>query len=714
MTMLAKLRLAATGLFTFAIFSAGAGGEVPEKTQLSVLTNIVPRMLTNFHYKRAPFDDAISSLTFDEYFLVLDPGKVYFTAEDIARFEPYREKLDDLSAKGDSHFAFEVYDLYRERVKLYREFAETRLRQPFDFTADETVKLDRRKERYCANLDELKTLWEKKLKSEVLTNRLYDRVSEYEKSDPRRFDGKSEEEKAKILEQDKLAEMWKTSPEERVKRRLHDMTNVLEQNDDLTVLALFLAAISLSYGPHTSYMAPAADENFDIQMKLSLCGIGATLTSDDGFVKVVDIVPGSPAAKEGSLHAGDRIIMVAQQGEEPVNVVDMALDRVVKMIRGEEGSVVTLTVLPGREGRGAAPRQISIERGVVQLKDSEAKGKVYSHQTADGEVKIGVIKLDSFYMDFDAYASGDENYKSCSRDVARLLDEFNASGVDAVVMDLRNNGGGSLAESIALSGLFIEAGPVVQVRTAGETPYVDYDDDGGYVAFTGPMVILTSRLTASASEIFSGAMKDYNRALLMGDSRTFGKGTVLQVTKLDRLLKSVNMNFDAGSLGFEAAVFYRVNGESTQARGIASDIAFPSYTENMEIGEEFSRNYLPWDAIRPVKHALCRNNAEFSALKDELARRSRERLASDPKYLRLAEKVAKAAETLKSGEISLNEEARFNEYLENRDVNIELDEETEYEYPLDLPEDPSANDKDLLLNEALNVLADWVELERAN
>ncbi len=678
---------------------------VTEDMQLAILSNIVPRFLANYQYRHAAFDDQLSSKVFDEYFRTLDPNKSYFTAEDIAGFESYRFQLDDLAAAGNSDFAFKVYDLFRHRMAMYREFAEETLKSPMDFSIEESVVIDRRNADYFANMTELKEFWRKKLKSEVLSNRLLNRIREHEAAADKNNDQLSAEEKRDRAEKQELAAAWSRSPEEQVLRRLRDVSNTLTQSDRVDILALYLAAVSHCYGPHTDYLAPADDENFDIAMKLSLFGIGATLSVDDGYVKVVEVVPGSPAAREGSLKAGDRIIAVAQDGAEPVDVIDMALDHVVKLVRGAEGTKVTLTVLPGREGRSAAPRLISIVRGKVELKESEAKGKVYEVKDGDGAaMKIGVIKLDSFYMDFDAFIDGDKNYKSCTRDVRAILDDFTASGVDAVVMDMRINGGGSLPEAIALSGLFIESGPIVQVRQAGDGPQIENDPDSS-ISFSGPMAVLTSRFTSSAAEIFSGAMKDYQRALIIGDSRTYGKGTVLQVTKLERVLDAVRLAFPAGSLRYECAVFYRVNGDSTQARGIEPDLVFPSLTDHMEIGEEFSSNYLPWDSIKPASYRLF--DPLLPEKKKVLMEKSAARLNADPAFTGYRDRVVRAGAALQRKEVSLNEDVRFDEYLKN----VEFEKLTQQ-----LEGEPSeelvAGNDDMMLGEAMNILVDWVDLEK--
>ncbi len=676
-----------------------SAAELSDDMKVALITKLTPHMLAQSHYRQTAFDDKISSLAFDEYFKLLDPQKNYFTQQDLTQFEQYRYALDDLTNNGNSKFAFDVYNLYIQRVGEFKAFAEEMLKSPLSFTDKETLETDRRNAPYCKDMDELKEFWRKRLKNEVLFSRLANRMMEYEKTHPEINNKEMSEEDIKKKETtEEVEKLWRRSPEEQVLRRLRDVNNSVSQSDRTSVLGTFLTAIARSYGPHSDYLAPVVDENFDISMKLSLYGIGATLTADDGYVRVVEIVPGSPAAKEGTLKAGDRIIAVAQGEEEPVDVVDMALDKVVKLVRGEEGSKVVLTVLPGRSGRNALPEYVSIVRGKVELKDSEASGKVYEVDTPDGKAKLGVIKLDSFYMDFDEYLAGNKNYKSCTRDVKNILKDFRTAGVQGVVMDMRSNGGGSLPEAITLSGLFIEDGPIVQIRRQNKDIVTQNDPDDD-ILFNGPLVVLTSRFTSSAAEIFSGAMKDYQRGLLMGDSRTYGKGTVLEVTKLERILQTVKMAFPAGSLKYECAVFYRVNGDSTQAKGIPADIVFPSFSEHMEIGEEFSSNHLPWDSIAAAEYKVF--DPDFEEKKLKLAAAASDRMEHDGNVKLLRERVAKVDEIRNRAEISLNEEERFAEYLANADAPEMSDD------GLTIPEG-----RDLLLNEALNVLTDWLELDK--
>ena len=700
--------LIATLLLFFATITCVSAAEISESKKIALLTKLIPHTLERIHYLHKPFNDQQSALTFEEYFILLDPAKSYFTQEDIDSFEAHRYTLDDETEVGISSFAFEVYALYLERLDLYKKFAEAMLASPssIDFTIDEAITLDRQAGPYCANMAELEELWRKRVKYEVLANRLIQRALEYQENNPELLASLSEEERKDYDRRIELAKAWQRTPEEQVLRRLHDLHNNILQRDQITVLGIFLTALARTYDPHSDYMAPVADTNFDITMKLSLEGIGAKLTSDDGYIKVAEIIPGGPAARDGVLQAGDRIIAVQQENGEPVSVIDMSLDRAVSMIRGAGGTKVTLSVLPGGKGRGAMPEQVTIVRGKVELNESAAKSKIYEMDTPAGTLKIGLITLDSFYRDFEAEAKRDPNFKSCTRDVEALLASFSREGVQGVIIDMRNNGGGSLVEAVELSGLFIEKGPVVQVRRANDMVAVEEDRDPK-IAFDGPLVILTSKLTCSSAEIFSAALRDYDRALLMGDTRTYGKGSVQELMKIDRLLRSIDLGFDAGSLKFSTSKFYRINGESTQFKGVATDIVFPSFTEDLEIGEVFSRNPLEWDSIKPARYSKFAPAGApgLAELRDDLIAASIARTLANPAVIKHRESIAEAAAARAIGEISLNEDMRFAEYVKELERESKLVEGDVGEEIVPIPED-----RDLLLAEALNVLVDWIGL----
>lgn len=681
-----------------------------EKQELGVITKLASALIANSHYRQHMLDNKISSKIFDAYFKTLDPGKIYFTKDDIKKFEKYRYYLDDLTQMGNSDFAFEVYKFYLERLKEYREFADKQLKKGFDFNKDEYIKADRSKEERCANVAELKDIWRKRLKSDVLYFRLLKRSMQLDKDKALKAAEKNGKADKKAIEM--LEKMWsKQTPEQKIQRRLRDIYNEMSQKNKLSILSIYLTCVAQTYGPHSSYFSPELEEDFNISMKLSLVGIGALLTSDNGYTKIVRIIPGGPAARDGRLKADDRIIAVTQEEGEPVDIVDMSVTNVVKLIRGKKGTKVTLTVLPGAKGHGAIPTNITIVRDKVKLKNAEASGSVRKVKDKNGKVlKIGIINLSRFYMDFDAAMRGEKDFKSSSRDVANILTKFEKEGVDGVVMDLRSNGGGSLREAIYLTGLFIDKGPIVQVRNSRRRVSVKYDPDET-IHYKGPLLVMTNKLSSSAAEIFTGAIKDYHRGIIVGDSRTYGKGTVLNVIKLDRLLRDYN-KFKAGSVKFESEVFYRVNGSSTQQLGVKPDIQLPSFTEYMEIGEEFNENHLPWDSIEEVEHKDY--NQDLKKIVSRIKELSVSRRRENPKYKILLKNIDKFNEYKKRKEISLNEKKRWAEYLAEKKM-LEANEK----YIKQISGEEGEGDKkdenkksDLLLNEAVKIMADYIDLKK--
>ena len=700
-----------SSIFTVATVSCKADDKsLNEKQELGVITKLASTLIANSHYRQHQLDNKISSKIFDAYFKTLDPGKIYFTKEDIKKFEKYRYYLDDLTNMGNSDFAFEVYKFYLGRLKEYREFAEKQLNKGFDFDKDEYIESDRSKLERCANGAELKEIWRKRLKSDVLYFRLLKHSMQLDKDKAltaAKKNGKTDKKAIEMLEK-----MWsKQTPEQKIKRRLRDIYNEMSQKSKLSILSIYLTCVAQTYGPHSSYFSPELEEDFNISMKLSLVGIGAVLTSDNGYTKIVRIIPGGPAAKDGKLKADDRIIAVTQEEGDPVDIVDMSVTNVVKLIRGKKGTKVTLTVLPGAKGHGAIPTNITIVRDKVKLKNAEASGSVRKIKDKDGKVlKIGIINLSRFYMDFDAAMRGEKDFKSSSRDVANILTKFEKEGVDGVVMDLRSNGGGSLREAIYLTGLFIDKGPIVQVRNSRRRVSVKYDPDET-IHYKGPLLVMTNKLSSSAAEIFTGAIKDYHRGIIVGDSRTYGKGTVLNVIKLDRLLRDYN-KFKAGSVKFESEVFYRVNGSSTQQLGVKPDIELPSFTEYMEIGEEFNENHLPWDSIEEVEHKDYNQN--LNKIVNQIKKLSVARRQKNPKYKILLQNIQKFNDYKKRKKISLNEKKRWAEYLAEKKM-LEANEK----YIKQISGEDEKGDKkdedkksDLLLDEAVDIMADYIDFKK--
>lgn len=682
------------------LFSVSACFAAPPRQynddELEMISRLVARVLAPNHYRAHKLDGEMSRRLYDEFLKVLDPGKLYFTVGDLQPFKARRDTLCQELAKGNANFAFELYALYTRRQREFREFAAEYLKQPIDFTVDEYCQTDRKKAEFPANDAERRELWRLRIKSDVLYFRLLDRKMKEDSAS-----GKSPDRKKKKKQQED-SPLWRSkTPEQRVLARLHDLGNAVEKRSKLDVLGLYLDALAQSYGPHSSYMPPSEDDDFDIRMGLSLIGIGATLTSEDGFIKVVNLVPGGPAALDGRLKVNDRIIAVAEEGAEPVDIIDMPVAQAVRYIRGAEGSRVTLTVLPGDKGRNASPVNIVIKRAKVQLVESAAKGKVEKVKTAEGhERKVGIITLPSFYFDLNALRNGDKNARRCSADIRKILEDFKRQQVDAVVVDLRLNGGGSLPEAILSSGLFMTTAPVVQVRSRRRLD-VQCDEDKEQ-AYAGPLVVLTSKLSASSSEIFAAALRDNARAVLVGDSRTFGKGTVLEVHTLEDSLRFFGRKIPAGTLIYETAMFFRVTGSSPQQLGVESDIVIPSLTEEMKSGEMFFYNHLPWDSIEPVKFSPCDPSLDRKIA--VLRKRSAERVAASREFMVLKQRREFYRRYRDREKVSLNEEKRWKEYREEEAVEKELDRFNDEGHPDD-------ENSDIVLDEAVRIAADLADLK---
>ncbi len=639
-------------------------------------------IISNQHYNQQPINNDISSELFDEYFKTLDPTKIYFTKSDISKFEHERYNLDDSLVNNNVDFAYEVYNLLLKKIKLYKSFAEQSVKKGFDFTINEEFITDRSKVERAQTDNDLKEIWRKRIKNEILGYKLIELT-------------KDENEKESAFHVDR-------TPEEKILKKTDQYLKRLEQNDELDVLEFYLMSLTKIYDPHSTYMKPRTQKDFDINMKLSFGGIGAVLKSEDGYTAVVKLIPGGPAEAEGSLKADDRITAVAQEGEEPVNIIDMPLSRVVELIRGPKKSKVLLTILESSKGINALPKTISITRGTVKLKDSEASGEVKTIKNSLGkEIKLGVITLPSFYMDFKA-AMNNEDYKSSTRDVKKIINNFKKEQVEGIVFDIRSNGGGSLLEAISLSGLFIKSGPIVQVKDQSGAIKISDDPDPS-VFYDGPLVILMNKLSASASEIFAGAMKDYNRAILVGDRSTHGKGTVQTIFDLNKLLPYWRLRPPAGSIKFTNAKFYRVNGESTQKKGVIPDITFPSFTDSMDIGEDSLEHALPWDTIPSADYSSYSNN--LASIIEKLKSNYNLRKNENPEYKKLLSEIERYNEIKDKIEVTLNEAKRKESYLNEKEIQKSQEKALKLNQS---EEDKEAKEKDLYLDESLNILSDYI------
>ncbi|MFN3842765.1 MAG: carboxy terminal-processing peptidase [Rehaibacterium terrae] len=575
---------------------------------------------SRYHYKPRPLDDALSAEIHKRYLDALDGERLFFLAEDIQKFDVWRTRLDDAIRAGNLQPAFDIFNVYVQRVGERVAHARALVGKDFDFGKDETWRLDRKDQPWAADRAELDELWRQYVKNDVLRLKLA---------------GRKDEEIRKTLD-----------------KRYANLETRIRQLKSEDVFQTFMNAYATAIEPHTGYMTPRTSENFNISMRLSLEGIGAVLQRQDEFIVIRSIVPGGPAAMSGKVKPGDRIVAVGQGRSGPMtDVVGWRVDDVVDLIRGPKDSVVRLELLPAEAGLDGKHEQVAIVRDKIKLEEQAAKRSILTIDTGDGQRRIGVITLPTFYQDFDARRRNDPDYTSATRDVARLLAELKAERVDGVVMDLRNNGGGSLNEAIELTGLFIDSGPVVQVREAGGRVSVESDRSGG-VAWDGPLAVLTNRASASASEIFAAAIQDYGRGLIIGE-QTFGKGTVQNLIDLDRWPRNETPRF--GQVRLTVAQFFRPTGGSTQHKGVLPDIQFPVTLDASEYGESSYDNALPWTKIAPVPHPRL---GDFGPLLPLLAERHEARVAEDPEFQWWREDVAEYRAQRARKEISLNIDVR--------------------------------------------------------
>jgi carboxyl-terminal processing protease len=607
---------AVTGFTSVAIESTEAAGKlVPiekQAEQTALYREIFDRLATR-HYRGQRIDDQLSKRYLEQYLDQLDPLKSYFLQSDIDEFNQWQTKLDDLAKRGDVKPGFVIFNRLRERAATQLAWNIDLLQDTerfFDYAGDDSLVLDADERDWLSSTAEAEIFWQKRVRDSMIRLLL---------------NGK-EEAKAKEL----------------LIKRYENQIKQFEQRDSQDVFQLYINALAALYDPHTSYFSPRTTENFQINMSLSLEGIGAELTTEDEYTKVVRIIPGGPADLQGILKAEDKIIGVGQDDEEIVDVVGWRLDDVVDLIRGAKDSTVRLEVIPGSGEAADSITLISIVRDKVKLEEKSAQSKILEIEQEGQTYKLGVIDIPAFYLDFEAYRNRDPNYKSTTRDVSKLLIDLSEQQVDGIVLDLRNNGGGSLFEATALTDLFIDRGPVVQIRDANQRIYRNQRATMPAL-YNGPMLVMINRLSASASEIFAGALQDYGRALIVG-SRSYGKGTVQDVTGLT-----------SGQLKLTISKFYRVSGDSTQHRGVLPDIAFPSAYDPEEVGESHQDNALPWDQIRGVPHA---NNSQLQDLVEPLTRAHLQRSAADPDYANLVDILALTKNWNQDQALSLNIEKR--------------------------------------------------------
>ncbi len=580
------------------------------------------RVLGRYHYSPVPLDDAMSVKIFDKYFEGLDGEKLYFTQADLDGFADLRTKMDDAINNEDLTAPFAIYNLYQKRFAERMAYARGLLKTKFDFTTDETLQLDREKAPWAKNEEEIRDLWRKRVMNDWL--RL------------------------------KLAGKDDKSIRETLDKRYDNYVNRIRKLNNEDVFQMFMNAYATAIEPHTNYLGPRSADNFDIAMRLSLEGIGCVLQSRDDYTVIREVVPGSPADKSGKLKVGDRIVGVAQGDKAFVDVLGWRLDDVVALVRGEKGTTVRLDVIPGDGGVDAKHVTVSMVRNKISMEEQAAKKSIIKVKEGGVERRIGVISLPTFYQDFEARRKGDKEFRSATRDVERILTELKKEKVDNVLIDLRNNGGGSLTEAVELTGLFIDKGPVVMQRTAEGRVEVESDIKPG-LAWDGPVGVLINRGSASASEIFAAAIQDYGRGLIIGEP-SFGKGTVQTLIDLDRFAPNEKMRY--GELKMTIAQFFRINGGTTQLRGVTPDIKLPVMTDLDSFGESSYDNALPWVAIKPAQYMPLGDLKELVA---PLQQRHEARIAKDEDFKFLQEDIAEVQRLRKENAISLNEAVRRKE-----------------------------------------------------
>lgn len=654
---------------------------VPDKEQQAASIHVSRQLLLS-HYRKQPIDRTLSERIFVNYLDTLDSQRIYFLAKDIEEFEPYRFRLDGALKTGQLEPGFNMYNRYEKRVIERLRYLLSMLDQgidKLDFTKKESLATDRKESPWLTTEAEMDDLWRKRLKSAVLALKL---------------SGKTDQEILKTL-----------------KTRYQSQLNRVLQTRNEDAFQAYMNAFTGVYDPHTTYFSPRTSENFNINMSLSLEGIGAVLQSDNEYTKVLRMVPAGPADKQGQLRPADRIVGVGQDKDgEIIDVVGWRLDEVVDLIRGPKHSTVRLEVIPAGTKDENQTKIINIVRDKVKLEEQAAQSQVIEVEKEGVTRRIGVIEIPAFYADFKAMQQGDPNYKSTTRDVKELLKELEKDGVDGLVIDLRNNGGGSLQEANMLTGLFIKEGPTVQIRNSrGVDVLKDPDPE---LVYGGPLVVLVNRMSASASEIFAGAIQDYGRGVIMG-SQTFGKGTVQSVRPLNH-----------GQIKITQAKFYRVSGASTQHKGVIPDIELPSAIDKTEIGEDALPEALPWDAIAPVEHTKYTSTSDIL---DLLKSRHEARFNATEDYQLLLEQIEFLNKRREMKTLSLNEAERKKLKLEIDNKQLELvnkERVLKGEEPFKTIEDKEKHDEalaaepkkdkelDFIAKESAEVILDLIEFNQ--
>jgi carboxyl-terminal processing protease len=680
------------------------GGPLRPQPHFAAVARQIVGALQRGHLLQQRFDDTLSARAWTNLVTAIDPERAYFRQEDLARFEPMLFKLDDAIKSGDVQFAYDVFAVFRERLKERFDFVTNMLARPIDFSVDESFNWKRKDAAWPASVAEQDDLWRRRIKNEYLGFAIAREL------DAEKRDAAAAPTNAAALATGPAAaggnpadaikaaaiKLLERTPEQVIKQRYEQFKIVLDDSDSDGVFQRYMSALTAAYDPHSDYLSPEKREDFEIDMNLSLSGIGATLRPEDGTALVVDLVPGGPAARDTRdirLRPNDKIIGVGQ-GDEPIeDILHLPLSKTVLKIRGKKGSRVVLLVISASDPTGATTRRVDLVRDDVNLQEQAATGRVERITLPDGrERALGVIALPMFYGSMQT--PNTPGYRSCALDVAREIARLNEAKVEGLVLDLRNNGGGALREAVNLAALFLREGPVVQVREAWQVQVLTLPGSGGVPAFRKPLVTLVNRTSASASEIVAGALQDYGRSVIVGDSKTLGKGSVQSVLPLN--------GAKSGSLKLTTANYYRVNGASTQLRGVVPDVVVPSLLDALEIGEDQFMNPLPWTQVPEAVYAPI---FDMRAWIPELRARAAERLAANPRYRTYSRLVQHVRDMSENTTIPLERQARRAQAATERAMRkMQEDEEGAVRTGRQDGED------DLILREALSILSDLVDV----
>lgn len=651
----------------------------PTKMQ-SKVDKIVTTLLSRYHYKKINLSDSLSSVIFDDYIKTLDFNKMYFLKSDLERFEKYRYSLDDYLKDGILYAPFKIFDTFKQRMTERMYYINDRLDTDFNYATNDILIPNRENADWATTSEELDDLWRKRLKNDALNKRL----------------AKEEWEKTSDL----------------LRKRYQRFHKVILQYVEEDVFQIYMNSFANAIDPHTSYFSPITSENFNISMSLSFEGIGASLMVKDDYTTIARIIPGGPAAKSENLFEDDRIIAVGQdESGEMIDVVGWRLDNVVKMIRGKKGTIVRLAVLRADATLDMPTEEVKLMRDKIKLEEQAASSEIISIEEEGAAFKLGVIDIPAFYIDFEAQRNGDPEYRSTTRDVQKLISALNQENVDGLIIDLRSNGGGSLQEAVELTGLFIKDGPVVQVRSSDGKIEVE-NDESSSIFYSKPIAVLINRYSASASEIFAGAIQDYGRGIVVGE-QSFGKGTVQNLIDLNRFMPT--KDDDLGKLKITIAKFYRVTGSSTQKLGVIPDIEYPSLPRE-EFGESSQPSALKWDQINSTNYKPYGDLSPFFA---KLLEKHEKRIIENLEFQYLKEDIEEYSIRKNKTEYSLNEDIRAKEREEYDARKKKREEEREKFENLVLNEKeevqtPNIRIDDPLLEETGFILADLIILKKVD